>query len=80
MQAIKPGWVEQVARSDPDDWRYPFYLHLAPSGDWRTAGAGGRLLAAGREPDSAPPGEAKHPAGDEEDQLLARLQTADDEN
>ncbi len=28
MEAAKPGWVEKVARSTPNDWRYPFYLHL----------------------------------------------------
>ncbi len=80
MQAIKPGWVEQVARSDPDDWRYPFYLHQHhPAMGARLAQeAGCSLLAASliqrhQVKLTAPP-------VNEEDQLLAWLQTADDEN
>ena len=80
MQAIKPGWVEQVARSDPDDWRYPFYLHLHhPEMGARLAQeAGCSQLAVGlirrhQVKLSAPP-------VDEEDQLLAWLQAADDVN
>ena len=80
LQAIKPGWVEQVARSDPDDWRYPFYLHRHhPEIGARLArDAGCSLLAVSlirrhQVKLSAPP-------VDEEDQLLAWLQTADDAN
>jgi hypothetical protein len=28
MNAVRPGWVRQVARDEPGSWRYPFYLHL----------------------------------------------------
>ena len=80
MQAIKPGWVEQVARSDPDDWRYPFYLHLHhPEMGARLAQEAGcselsaDLIRRHQVKLNAPP-------VDEEDQLLAWLQAADDAN
>ena len=80
MQAIKPGWVEQVARATPDDWRYPFYLHIhhPEMGARMAQEAGCSQLTAGlirrhQVKLSAPP-------VDEEDQLLAWLQIADDAN
>ena len=80
MQAIKPGWVEQVARADPDDWRYLFYLHLRhPEMGARLAQeAGCSQLTAGLI--------RRHQVKltetpvDEEGQLLAWLQAADDVN
>lgn len=27
-EAVRPGWVQQIARDKPGSWRYPFYLHL----------------------------------------------------
>ena len=28
MEAVQPGWAQQIARDEPGSWRYPFYLHL----------------------------------------------------
>lgn len=27
LEALRPGWVQQIARDEPTSWRYPFYLH-----------------------------------------------------
>lgn len=80
MQAIKPGWVEHVARSDSDDWRYPFYLHLHhPEMGARLAQEAGcsELAAALIRRHQV---KLSAPSLDEEDQLLAWLQAADDAN
>jgi len=78
MEAAKPGWVEQVARSAPGDWRYPFYLHVNhPEMGARLAEEAGcsqlavSLIRRHKVKLNAPP-------VNEEDQLLAWLQAADD--
>jgi hypothetical protein len=77
MQAAKPGWVERVARADPGDWRYPFYLHLHhPEMGAQLAEEAGcslrtvQLIRRHQQPSSASAGE--------HDQWLAWLQAADD--
>jgi len=42
LQAIHPGLLCRLAKDDPDDWRYPFYvlLHHARLGADRAAGVG----------------------------------------
>ena len=78
MEAVKPGWVAQIARQDPTDWRYPFYVHLHhPEQGARLAEEAGcsqltvALIRRHQIKLSAPP-------VDEEEQLLAWLQAADD--
>jgi hypothetical protein len=78
VQAIRPGWVEHVARDVVDDWRYPFYLHLHhPELGARLAEEAGcspltvRLIRRHQVKLAAAP-------ADEEDQWLVWLQEADD--
>jgi hypothetical protein len=78
MQAVHPGWVQQIARDDPDSWRYPFYLHVQhPALGARLAGqAGCTPLTAElirRHQEKLP-----HAPRDETERLLALLQAADD--
>lgn len=78
MEVFKPGWAAQVARQDPTGWRYPFYVHLHhPEQGARLAEEAGcsqltvALIRRHQINLSAPP-------VDEEEQLLAWLQAADD--
>lgn len=78
--ALWPDLVQRLAREDPADWRYPFYVHLHHPAQGaalaREAGCS-ELTAAliGRHQDRL-----VDPPANEEDRLLALLQAADDEN
>lgn len=78
LDAFRPGWVAQIARSTPDDWRYPFYLHLHhPELSARLAEEAGcspltvTLIRRHQVKVGVPP-------TSDEDHLLAWLQAADD--
>lgn len=78
MNAARPGWVQQVARADPDSWRYPFYLHLHhPELGARLAEQAGcsaltvELIRRHQE-------KLTHAPRDEAERLLALLHAADD--
>lgn len=78
MEAVKPGWVAEVARSDPGDWRYPFYVHLHhPEQGAELASKAGcspltvALIRRHQVKLTLPP-------RDETERLLAWLQAADD--
>lgn len=78
MQAVHPGWVQQIAHDDPTSWHYPFYLHL------HHPELGARLAEeAGCSPLTAQlirrhQIKLAHPPCDEFERLLALLQRADD--
>lgn len=80
MEAVRPGWVQQVGREAPDSWRYPFYLHA------HHPALGARLAEeAGCSPltvDLIRRHQVKltHQPVDETERLLAVLQAADDAN
>jgi hypothetical protein len=78
MNAARPGWVQQVARNDAGNWRYPFYLHLHhPELGARLAEQAGcspltaELIRRHQE-------KLTHAPRDETERLLALLQAADD--
>jgi hypothetical protein len=78
MQAVHPGWVQHMARNDPDSWRYPFYLHVQhPALGARLAEQAGcaaltvELIRRHQE-------KLSHAPRDETERLLALLQAADD--
>jgi hypothetical protein len=78
MEVARPGWVQQIARNDPGDWRYPFYLHLHHP----VLGAG-LAEQAGCSPLTAElirrhQGKPEHEPTNEIERLLALLQAADD--
>lgn len=78
MELARPGWVQTVARDDPNDWRYPFYIH------WRHPEQGAQLAqAAGCSALTAElirrhQDKLAHEPQDECERLLAVLQAADD--
>jgi hypothetical protein len=78
MEAVRPGWVQQIARDDPSSWRYPFYLHLHhPEFSARLAEQAGcspltvELIRRHQH-------KLQHAPVNETERLLALLQTADD--
>jgi hypothetical protein len=78
MELARPGWVQQIARNDPGDWRYPFYLHLHhPVLGARLAEQAGcssltvELIRRHQE-------KLEHEPQNETERLLALLQAADD--
>lgn len=78
LEAIRPGWVEQLARDDPNDWRYPFFVHLHhPEQGARLAQAAGcsamtvELIRRHQNKLTGAP-------ANETERLLALLQAADD--
>lgn len=78
MQAVHPGWVQQIASDDPHNWRYPFYLHVQhPALGARLARQAGctpvtvELIRRHQE-------KLSHAPRDETERLLALLQAADD--
>ncbi|HSN74909.1 MAG TPA: HD domain-containing protein [Anaerolineae bacterium] len=78
MEAVRPGWVEQVALADPGSWRYPFYLHLHhPDLGARLAESAGcstltvELIRRHQK-------KLTHQPGNETERLLILLQATDD--
>lgn len=78
MEAARPGWVQQVARDAPNEWRYPFYVHLHhPEQGARLAQAAGcsaltvELIQRHQDKLTGAP-------ANETERLLALLQAADD--
>lgn len=78
IKAVRPGWVQPIARNEPTNWRYPFYLLLHhPEQGARLAQAAGcsavTVELIRRHQDRL----ASAPANETE-RLLALLQAADD--
>lgn len=78
MEAVRPGWVQRIARAEPGSWRYPFYLHLHhPELGARLAGQAGcsaltvELIRRHQE-------RLTYAPRNETERLLALLQAADD--
>jgi len=78
LNALRPGWVQRIARDEPGSWRYPFYLHLRhPELGARLAEQAGcsaltvELIRRHQE-------KLTHASRNETERLLALLQAADD--
>jgi hypothetical protein len=78
IQAIRPGWMQDLAQDNPDSWRYPFYLHLHhPQLGARLAQEAG-CSALTAELIRRHQVKSARPPRDEFERLLAVLQAADD--
>ena len=78
LNALRPGWVQQIARDDPASWRYPFYLHLHhPELGARLAEQAG-CSALTAELIRRHQQKLTHAPRNETERLLALLQAADD--
>lgn len=78
MEAMRPGWVQRIARDEPDSWRYPFYLHLAHPRLSAELAAQAGCSALTVELIRRHQDRLTHAPADEIERLLAVLQAADD--